>query len=221
MQGATQSSGTIPKPTAATTVGTKRRAVSKRAATRKRRNVKLRFSDLVYVALCCGIGGEIIGFARAGIKCRAFWDICHLCVHVVSQYCDGLPITDTVHSNKVVPWLNNQFATHVVTASFPCTANTTLNPGATKNDPAHKIAISAVRRAIELCALVIVLENVPAMATRKSSSRTYKTILKMFRDAGYATRSYVMDSNRCGGLTARSRLIICGANQPISFHCAM
>ena len=110
MQGASQSSGTIPKPTAATTVGAKRSAVSKRVAPRKRRNVKLRFSDLVYVALCCGIGGEIIGFARAGIKCRAFWDICHLCVHIVSQYCDGLPIADTVHNDKVVTWLNKQFA---------------------------------------------------------------------------------------------------------------
>lgn len=162
------------------------------------------------VSLGSGIGGGILGPVRAGFQCIAHWDKCPNANRVIKALPEAqgsLAITadmsEEVHVHKILA----RSSVDLVTASWSCRQNTSLNRGVPATHPKRLASFDFIERAIELQPRIIVIENVAAWRDG-ASKKNFEDVLKRLQQASYSTDCYTMNSNKLGSPTSRNRLII-------------
>ena len=175
----------------------------------RRPGARVQFDVPTHVALGCGIGGEYIAAERAGFNTIAVWDKCPANKAVLDQVTDAHVVCDDISNAGHVADIRKRTRgpVHLVTCSWSCKPNTSLNANASSTDHRLRDALLFVQRACELEPLMILCENVPGIFLPKRKEHL-SAIRRIFNKHGYHVETATMDSNRLGSPMRRDRAYI-------------
>ena len=155
-----------------------------------------------HVALNCGIGGDIIGFQKAGFINQGHWDSCRLCSTICSTISLGVavcaPVTDTVHLDNLAAGRDPD----VVTVSWPADHHLPSQKPLERRERRPSIGLQLLKNAFNLNPLVIIIrQSVHNNAQNKPPIND--NIKRLLRNNGYTTEVRLLDSNHLAGIPTR------------------
>jgi DNA (cytosine-5)-methyltransferase 1 len=165
-----------------------------------------------FVSLFSGCGGLDVGFIEAGFTPMAAYDIWPLAIENYRQNI-GRDAEVWDLSNGSLPRYDK---CDVVLAGSPCQGFSTAGKRQL-NDPRNHLLHSAVTIATDLAPKVIVCENVPGLL-QGAHKRHFENARKQLNQAGYDTKTIVLDARDTGIPQLRRRVILIAWNSGKSFE---
>ena len=162
--------------------------------------------------VACGIGGEMLGFQRAGFRPLGGWDLCPANGKVLRRHFPSAHIiTADIRDDSKLSELPTEHI-DVLTISYQCQPSSTQNRTRDPADPRHKVARAMLARGISMAPTVILVENVCGFRTVKNDAGELEMehTIKTLRSAGYAVNWYEMNSG-CYTGSSRPRIFIVGS----------
>ena len=166
----------------------------------------------VFVDLCCGAGGLSWGFRSVGWKPLFGVDNCE---HSSATFSSNLKSrvlqvdVATMNGRASITEAVGKIRPDAVVGGPPCQGFSMAGPRSVA-DPRNGVIVSCAQVAIALRPKVIVIENVPNLATPKFKRRLDK-VLRILRGAGYVADHCTVNAREFGVPQDRRRIIVVAA----------